>query len=99
MQGCKVDSILALESADEHTRLRKAFSHFFTQENVDKVLTQLTRQVADACDDVATRARKARDGVASINMVDLCHSLIDNIVQNVRPLLAHRHALALLGRH
>jgi hypothetical protein len=83
VQGLKVDSLIQEEDAEAHARVRKTFQGFFCAENIEAVVSQLTREVARKCDALEADARAAAGGAAATDTVVLAGQLIDAVVTKV----------------
>ena len=72
------------DTPQEHARLRKAFSQFFTSENIDSMLGQLSEHIRVVCDD---RERQAGLGAGSVttDVKQEMTCIVDKVVRQVWP--------------
>jgi cytochrome P450 len=84
VQGNSAPSLLQLTSKEEHTRVRKHLTAFFTPENVDSIASTLCAAVADKVHEIAAEARAAPGGMARVNAT-FAHALINDVVMKSRP--------------
>ena len=83
MQGSHAPSILLQEDAQEHARLRSHFQQFFSEDNVSTVYSTLLKSVVAVATDAAKQAQNGSTAQADVDMVQLAHELISNVVLEV----------------
>lgn len=83
------------EDPQEHARLRKHFNAFFTEENIESVYNTLLKNVVSVVDSAAMQAQAGGAAHAEIDMLELAHELIANVVLQVRSRSIFMFAFAL----
>lgn len=84
LQGYREPNMFTTDDAEEHARVRKELSVFFSTENILSVISKLTSLMRAACTDAVEAASRAPDGAAHVNIVALATNIIDAVVREVR---------------
>ena len=84
MQGWESSALINADTEEQHMHERKAFTAFFSQENITAVAERLVAQVEAKCKEVGRLAALDARGEISVDMAQVATEIVAAVVQEVR---------------